>query len=223
MTHQLSIKLTPVKRKVNIKVDPVESTLRRIHSLKVLLQVLPRQVRGEGDDFLDSYNQILARNHLVSGKRERLTRILSVLRTNIVITSIKNILIHQRSTRCHLPEKADLDWFSNLDPLSLLHEDLPSVFATIFTIEGGYTVLFWVVAFFERLEGSHKVMPTRNTVCDDTFGDTCCDGSFDDGGDGVHGTDDLGLELGWDVEFDLLEEVFGSTKSTDDEYVLFVR
>jgi hypothetical protein len=81
--------------------------------------------------------------------------------------------------------------------------------------------LFWVVTFFEGLKGSHEVMSTCDTVGDDTFGDTCCDGSFDNGGDGVHGTDDFGLKLWWDVEFDLLEEVFGGTKTTDDEYILW--
>jgi hypothetical protein len=151
---------------------------------------------------------------------EGLTWILSIFGTNIIIASIKNILIHQRSTRRHLPKETNLDWLPNLDPLSLLHKDLSSVLASIFAIKGGDTVLFWVMAFFERLQGGHKIMPTGHTVGDDTFGDTSCDGSFDDGGDGVHGSDDFGLKLGWDVEFDLLEEVFGGTKTTHDEYIL---
>jgi hypothetical protein len=61
---------------------------------------------------------------------------------------------------------------------------------------------------------------TSNTGCDDTLGDTGCDGSFNDGGDGVHGADDFGLELGRDVEFDLLEEVFRGTETANDEDVL---
>lgn len=55
---------------------------------------------------------------------------------------------------------------------------------------------------------------------DDPFRDTGRDGSFHDGSDGVHRTDDFGLELRWDVEFDLLEKIFGGAEPTDDEYVL---
>ena len=63
-------------------------------------------------------------------------------------------------------------------------------------------------------------MTTCNAGGDDSFSDTGCDGAFDDRCDRVHGTDNFGLELGWDMEFDLLEEVFGSTEATDDEDVL---
>lgn len=90
-----------------------------------------------------------------------------------------------------MSEERDLDWLANLDSLTLLHENLARVLAAIFAVERRYTVLLGVVALFERLEGGHEVMPTRNTVCDNSFCDTGCDGSLDDGGDGVHGTDDL--------------------------------
>lgn len=76
------------------------------------------------------------------------------------------------------------------------------------------------MAFFERLEGCHEVVATSDAGCDDPLGDTRRDGAFDDGGDGVHGPDDFLLELGWNVEFDLLEEVFGSAEAADDEDVL---
>jgi hypothetical protein len=119
-----------------------------------------------------------------------------------------------------LSEERDLNWLANLDTLALLHKDLASVLASVFSIEGWDAVLFWVVAFFEWLESCHEVMPTGNTVCDNTFCDTGSDSTLDDGSDRVHGSDDLGLELGWDVELDLLEEVLGCTETTNNENVL---
>jgi len=77
-----------------------------------------------------------------------------------------------------------------------------------------------MMAFFEGLECCHEVVTTSDTGGDDSLGDTGRDGAFDDGGDGVHGPDDFLLELGWDVEFDLLEEVFGSAEAANDEDVL---
>jgi hypothetical protein len=144
------------------------------------------------------------------------TRILGVLRANIIVTCVEYILIHERSARCDLSEERDLDRLANLDSLPLLNENLARVLAAILTVEGRNAVLFGVVAFFKGLEGSHEVMPTCNTVCDDTLGNTGCDSSFDDGGNGVHRADDLGLELRRDVKFDLLEEVFGGAETTDD-------
>lgn len=80
--------------------------------------------------------------------------------------------------------------------------------------------MFWVVTLLERLEGSHEIMPTRDTVRNDALRDTSCNGSFDNGSDGVHGSHHLGLELRWDMELDLLEEVFGSTETTDNQDIL---
>jgi hypothetical protein len=154
------------------------------------------------------------------GQALSLTRILGVFRANIVITSIKYILVHERRTRRDLSEKRNLDWLANFDSLPLLHEDLASVLAAILAIERWDAVLFGVVALFEGLEGCHEVVPTCNTVCNNALSDTGCNSSLDNGSDRVHGTDDLGLELGWDVEFDLLEEVFGGAETTDDQDIL---
>ncbi len=77
-----------------------------------------------------------------------------------------------------------------------------------------------MMAFFEGLKGCHEVVTTGDTGGDDSLGDAGCNGAFDDGGDGVHWPDDFLLELGWDVEFDLLEEVFGSAEAANDEDVL---
>lgn len=107
-----------------------------------------------------------------------------------------------------MSEERDLDGLANLDTLTFLHKDLARVLASILSVEGWDAVLFWVVALLERLESGHEVMPAGDTVCDNTFSDTGSDGTLDDGGDGVHGSDDLGLELGWNVELNLLEEVF---------------
>ena len=92
--------------------------------------------------------------------------------------------------------------------MSLLYENLARVLAPILSIEGWHAVLFGVVAFFEGLESGHEVVAAGHTVCDDTLCDTGCDGTFDNGGNGVHGADYFGLELWGYVELDLLEEVF---------------
>jgi len=120
-----------------------------------------------------------------------LTRVFGVLWANVVVACVEYILIHERRTRRDLSEERDLDRLANLDSLALLHENLARVLAAIFAIERRNTVLFGVVALLEWLEGGHEVMPTRNTVCDNSLCDTGCDGSLDDGGDRVHGTDDL--------------------------------
>ena len=63
-------------------------------------------------------------------------------------------------------------------------------------------------------------MSTGNTMGDHPFGNTSRDGALDDGGHRVHGSHDFGLELGRNMEFDLLEEVFGGAKSTHYQDVL---
>jgi len=156
----------------------------------------------------------------VEKRRCRLTWILSILWTNIIIASIKNILIHQRRSRRHLPEKANLDRLPNLHLLALLHEYLPRILAPVLAIQGRHPVLLRVVALFERLERGHEVVPARDAVGDDALGDAGRHGALDDGGDRVHGADDFGLELWGNVEFDLLEEVFGGAEAANDKDVL---
>lgn len=150
----------------------------------------------------------------------RLTRILCVFWTDVLIARIQDILIHQSRPRCHLSEEADLHRLSDLDPLPLLHKYLPSVLASIFAVQTWYTILFRVVALLEGLQGGHEIVPASDTGGDDALGDTGCDGAFDDGSDGIHGTYDFGLELWGNVELDLLEEVFGSTEAADHENIL---
>ncbi len=149
-----------------------------------------------------------------------LTRILGVFRANVLVARIQDILIHQGRSRRHLPEEADLHWLSNLDPLSLLHKDLPCILASIFAVQTRYPVLFRVMAFFERLQGRHEVVAASYAGGNDSLGDTGCDGAFDDGSDGIHRSNDLGLELWGNVELDLLEEIFGSTEAPDDKDIL---
>jgi hypothetical protein len=142
-------------------------------------------------------------DHLKEGRE--LTRIFGVLRTDVIIASVENILIHECCARCHLPEKRDLDWLANLDSLALLHENLTSILASVFAVERGYAILFRVVAFLEGLEGCHKIVSSSNTVRDDTLGDTSGDSTLYNGGDGIHRSNYLGLELWRHVEFNLLE------------------
>jgi len=146
--------------------------------------------------------------------------ILGILRTNILITRKQHILITQRRSRRHLSEEANLDRLSNPYSLSLLYEYLSRVFTPILTIQAGNSVCFGMMAFFERLQGGHKVMSSGDAGCDQAFSQPGCHGAFDDGGDGVHWADDAGLELRGDVELDLAEEVFGGAETTDDEDVL---
>lgn len=101
-----------------------------------------------------------------------------------------------------------------------MHKDLSGELAAILAIEGGNTVSLGVVALLERLQGTHEVVATSHTVGDDAFGDTSSDGTLDNGSHGVHGADNLGLELGRDVKLNLLEEVFGGTETTDNQDVL---
>lgn len=54
LAHQLSIKLGPIQREVDVKVDAVKSALGGIHALKVLFEILPREIRRKRDDFLDT-------------------------------------------------------------------------------------------------------------------------------------------------------------------------
>ena len=178
-----------------------------VHALKVLLEVLSRQVRCQGDHFLDAFRSYVSiRSHVPRcDTAERLTRILSVLWAHIFITSVQNVLVHERRTWGDLAEKRNLDRLANLDLLALLHKDLPGEFASIFAVEGGNTVSLRMIALLEGLQGGHKVVSTSDSVGDDTLGDAGCDGALDDSGNGVHGADDLGLELRRNMELDLLE------------------
>jgi hypothetical protein len=55
LTDQFGIKFTPIQSQVDVEVDAVESSLRRIHPLKVLFEVLPREVARQSNDFLDAW------------------------------------------------------------------------------------------------------------------------------------------------------------------------
>jgi hypothetical protein len=113
----------------------------------------------------------------------QLTGILGVLRANIIVASVQDIFVHERGPGSDLSEERNLDWLADLDTLALLHKDLPSVLAPILTIQGGHTVLFWVVTLLERLKGGHEIMSTGDTMRYNPFGDTGRNGTLDDGGD----------------------------------------
>lgn len=63
-SHNLSLadkfgtQFRTVEREVDIEIDTIECSLWSVHTLKVLLQVLAAEIRGEGDDFLDAYTSI---------------------------------------------------------------------------------------------------------------------------------------------------------------------
>lgn len=122
-----------------------------------------------------------------------------------------------------MTEEADLDRLTNLDSLSLLHKDLACVLAPVSAVQTGHPVLLWVISLLERLKSGHQIVSTGDAVCDHSLSDTGSHGTLDNGSNGVHRTDNLGLVLWWDVELDLLEEVFGRTEPTDNQDVLKVK
>jgi hypothetical protein len=150
----------------------------------------------------------------------KLTRILGILRADILVTRVKHVFVHQRGAGRDLSEEGNLDGFANLHTLTLLHKDLASVLASVFAIQAGHTILLRMMSFLERLQCCHEVVATGDTGSDDTLGDTSGDGTLDNGGDGVHGSDDLVLKLWGHVELDLLEKVLGSSETADNEHVL---
>lgn len=115
------------------------------------------------------------------------TWIFRILRADILVACIEDILIHECCSRCNLTEEADLDRLTDLYTLTLLHEDLSSVLAPVFAIQARNTVLFWVMAFFKWLQGGHQVVSTCDTGRHYTLSNSSCNGTFDNGGDRIHG------------------------------------
>ena len=54
LTDEFGVEFRTVECEVDVEVDAVESSLWGIHALKVFLEVLSAEVRGECDDFLDA-------------------------------------------------------------------------------------------------------------------------------------------------------------------------
>lgn len=54
LANELGAELGAVQSKVDVEVDAVEGSLRRVHTLEVLFEVLARQVGRESNDLLDS-------------------------------------------------------------------------------------------------------------------------------------------------------------------------
>jgi hypothetical protein len=54
LANELGVEFGAVEGEVDVEVHSVESTLRSIHALKVLLEVLAAEIGGECDDFLDA-------------------------------------------------------------------------------------------------------------------------------------------------------------------------
>ena len=77
-----------------------------------------------------------------------------------------------------------------------------------------------MVAFSERLESSHQIVPAGDAGGDDAFSDTSGDCTLDNSSNRVHGTNYFRLELWWDVESDLLEQILGSTEAANHKNIL---
>ena len=51
LADELGVEFRAVEGEVDVEVDAVEGSLRRVHALEVFLEVLAAQVGGQGDDF----------------------------------------------------------------------------------------------------------------------------------------------------------------------------
>jgi hypothetical protein len=63
LAYQLGVELRTVKRKVDVKVNAVESTLGRVHAFEVLFKVLSGEIGGEGNDFLNAWILLAGDTH----------------------------------------------------------------------------------------------------------------------------------------------------------------
>jgi hypothetical protein len=52
LADKLGTEFGTVECEINVEVNSVKCSLRSIHALEILLQVLPRQIGRESDDFL---------------------------------------------------------------------------------------------------------------------------------------------------------------------------
>lgn len=77
-----------------------------------------------------------------------------------------------------------------------------------------------MMTLLKWLQRSHEIMSSRNTGSDDTLGNTSRDGSLYNSSHRVHRPNDLVLELRRHMKLDLLEEVLGGAKPSNDEHIL---
>jgi hypothetical protein len=133
LANQFCVEFGSVKGEVDVEIHTIECSLRGIHSFKVLLEILPGQIRGECNDFLDSYT-IVSKKYSFENLR-RLTGIFGIFGANIIITRIQDILVHQCCTRSYLSEERNLHRLANLHSLALLHEDLSSELASVLAVQ----------------------------------------------------------------------------------------
>ena len=54
LADKLGVELGSVEREVDVEVYAVEGALWGVHTLEVLFEVLPREIGGESDNFLDA-------------------------------------------------------------------------------------------------------------------------------------------------------------------------
>lgn len=54
LADKLGVEFGPIKRKVNVEVDAIESALGCIHAFEVFFEVLPGEIRGECNNLLDT-------------------------------------------------------------------------------------------------------------------------------------------------------------------------
>ena len=54
LANELGIEFATVKGEVDVKVDTIEGALWSIHTLEIFFQVLAGEIRGQGNDLLDT-------------------------------------------------------------------------------------------------------------------------------------------------------------------------
>jgi hypothetical protein len=57
LTHQLGVELAAVECEINVKVHSVKRSLRCIHTLEILLEILAGKIRRESHNFLYTWRQ----------------------------------------------------------------------------------------------------------------------------------------------------------------------
>lgn len=56
LTYEFGAEFGAIEGEIDVEVDAVEGALWGIHALEVLLEVLPAEIRGQGDDLFDAWS-----------------------------------------------------------------------------------------------------------------------------------------------------------------------
>lgn len=54
LANKLGIEFRPIEREVDVEVDTIEGSLRCVHALEILFEILPAEIRRESNNFLNA-------------------------------------------------------------------------------------------------------------------------------------------------------------------------